>query len=215
MTLGDIKAEALRLMFANGSEDIRGSDIDRLQSDERYADYLLNMTGAINRALSVIEERGVLPHKVCPLPDGTVRGDGTVRYELTAIPDYFDIVRIVLETDTEYIGACEYRREAEQVILRHVPGGEHRLIYRPRATRVTPITDNGTDVEQLGVPERIACHIPYFIKGELYRQDEPNEASEARNWFESAIVELLYHARDPQQTAVESVLSVGVDVFGG
>ena len=41
------------------------------------------------------------------------------------------------------------------------------------------------------IPENIASSIPYFIKGDLYRDDEPNEASEARNWFEAAIEEIL------------------------
>ena len=40
---------------------------------------------------------------------------------------------------------------------------------------------------ELDIPNGIAEQIPYFIKGDLYRDDEPNEASEARNWFEAAM----------------------------
>ena len=37
------------------------------------------------------------------------------------------------------------------------------------------------------MPEHIAAVIPYWIKGELFREDEPNEAAEARNWYETAM----------------------------
>ncbi|MBQ8399329.1 MAG: hypothetical protein IJX08_05090, partial [Clostridia bacterium] len=39
-------------------------------------------------------------------------------------------------------------------------------------------------------PDDIACHIPCFIKGDLYRDDEPDEAGEARNFFEAAMEEI-------------------------
>ena len=63
------------------------------------------------------------------------------------------------------------------------------------STRIVELRDgritNDTDNElELDIPNSIASQIPLFIKGDIYREDEPNEASEARNWFESAMNEL-------------------------
>ena len=64
----------------------------------------------------------------------------------------------------------------------------YTVLYRPTIPRVELLTDNEWEVP---IPENIVALIPYFVKGDLYRDDEPNEASEARNWFESGIEEIL------------------------
>lgn len=59
MKLGDIKAEALRLMFVNFDKDINATTIRSLLNDETYASYLVNMNGSINRGLDAIARRGI------------------------------------------------------------------------------------------------------------------------------------------------------------
>lgn len=183
MKLGEIKIEALKLMFALGNEDVSVSDLDRyMKTDEAYSDYLNNMPGAINRCFALIEERRVLPLK------GFTLGDGG-RYDLDAlIPDFFDIERIVYERGGEYDGNCGYLREGNTIIIKEYDAhGEYRLLYRPRLERITSLTN---EEKVLDIPDGIACYIPYFIKGDLFRVDEPDEAAEARNWFEAAMLEI-------------------------
>ena len=52
MRLGDIKAEALKLMFINYDKKIDAEDIPDLLADDNYASYLVNMDGAIQRGLT-------------------------------------------------------------------------------------------------------------------------------------------------------------------
>ena len=82
-------------------------------------------------------------------------------------------------------------------------GDTYTLLYYPKIPRVSSLT---SDEEELTIPENIASHIPYFIKGDLYRDDEPNEASEARNWYEAAMDEIL-NSRANKASKVASVFS--------
>jgi hypothetical protein len=50
MLLGEVKAEALKIMNINTSMDISYLSISALKSDPTCAGYLYSMTGAINRA---------------------------------------------------------------------------------------------------------------------------------------------------------------------
>ena len=49
MKLGEIKIEALKLMFINEGDDIDIGSLELLAQDEIYKNYLVNMPGAINR----------------------------------------------------------------------------------------------------------------------------------------------------------------------
>ena len=63
MKLGDIKIEALKLMFVNMGDDIDIESLETYAQDEIYKSYLVNMPGAINRCFASIEEKRVLPSK--------------------------------------------------------------------------------------------------------------------------------------------------------
>lgn len=52
--------------------------------------------------------------------------------------------------------------------------------------------DNGSDEnEELEIPETLARIIPYFVKADLFEQDEPELSANARNIFESALTEYV------------------------
>ncbi len=192
MKLGEIKIEALKLMFANGREYISADGIEQLKDMEEYCDYLISMPGAINRCFALLEEMRVLPSKSFTLGEGG-------RYALDElIPDFFDLERIVYE-GREYNPNCEYYREGDEIIISdYEPAGEYRVIYKPMLTRIFDSTDEDTE---LPIPDRIACYIPYFIKSELFRADEPDEADIARRWFTSAL-EQISKSEDGRQTGV-------------
>ena len=59
MTLGEIKIEALKLMFTNSQHDIAVSDLSNLYQDGNYGSYLVNMPGAINRAFDRIQQKDI------------------------------------------------------------------------------------------------------------------------------------------------------------
>lgn len=187
MTLGEIKIEALKLMFASYERDFSVSDLDLLSASEAYRDYLINMPGAINRAYAVLENSGVLPSASVDITASVKRcKNGTCEYDTSVLKDFLAVDRIIFKgNDGEYLPECSYRTEGRVLIIPEYPSdGHYILLYRPHLTRVTASTENG-DVS--GIPENIAVFIPYFIKGELYREEEPDEATIAHDLFMSAI----------------------------
>lgn len=208
MKLGEIKLEALKLMFANYNHDISIEGLTEYYADENYGSYLINMPGSINRCLSVIENKSVLPLKTSAIVRNMgLASGGMTRIDLLAnIPDLYAIERVAKSTPYSYNGNVDYFMEGNMLVLEPLQDGEqYFVIYRPALQR---ITINSSDVEDLaGVPDYIACHIPYFIKGDLFREDEPNEASEARNWFEQAMSEIVQPCAN-MVSRVESVYSL-------
>lgn len=188
MKLGDIKTEALKLMFVNYNEDIGAEQLNDLMGDEMYGSYLTAMTGSINRCFSDLEIRGVLPAKsfVLPAPDESQKGTN-IEFKLgEVIPDIFSAERLVYRTA---VGEWEDGDIADRILGNTLilPYFDDRcesytLVYRPRIARIFPYTAPDTELD---IPDHIASFIPYWIKGELFRDDEPNEAGEARNWYES------------------------------
>jgi hypothetical protein len=205
MKLGDIKIESLKLMFVNYNTDIAITDLESYMQEENYASYLVNMTGAINRCFSSIESKGVLPSKakVLKATDGLASG-AFIRFDLSElIDDFYAIDRVVYENDNgEYDGDCDYRLEENTLVLKKFDDDEsYTVLYKPSITRVTSLTDNNSELD---IPENIASQIPYYVKGDLYRDDEPNEASEARNWYEAAMESIL-SSRVSRTNAVKNV----------
>lgn len=207
MKLGEIKIEALKLMFANYNADI---DIDKLidlYDDENYGYFLVNMNGSINRCFSALEEKLVLPSKSIKLDNSQAElFCGKMRFNLSSmLNDYFAIDRVIYENEYgEYNGNINFEMEGNVLVLPEIKNKEYyRLLYKPTIKRVDANTEETTEID---IPNSIASNIPYFIKGDLYREDEPNEASEARNWFEQAMTE-LHSKQDTNMNKVDTYYS--------
>ena len=143
MKLGEIKMQTLRLMFVQAADNYSSDEISRLEGVEECRDYIANMPGAINRCLSNLESRSVLPMRRAVLPRFT--GDsygGRVRYDLPCVlPDLFKVERVSKEgEDGSYVSAVSYVKEGDSLMLdnrereiyRALPSacGEGNLLYR-------------------------------------------------------------------------------------
>lgn len=118
MTIGEIKKEALKLMFTNQDNEIDTLDMEDLYADSNYGDFLNNMYGSINRAIVRLKSKGV------------------------------------------------------------VYAGER-------------LRNDTSDDAELALDEELCMLIPYFLKGELYGEDNAQEAAIARNLFEDMVDDYL------------------------
>ena len=64
MLLGEVKAEALKLVVTSTQMNISYLDIDGLKNNPTYAGYLYAMNGSINRALDRFWVVGVIPEEI-------------------------------------------------------------------------------------------------------------------------------------------------------
>lgn len=189
MKIKEIKIEALKLMFASYDNDYEANAIE---NNEQFKDYLINMPGSINRCFAVLENKGVLPlgfHKVNGSSDTT---DGVSVDMNTAVENFLDVERVSYQGKYgDRHPSFPYTRDGNVIYLEGIfQGDSYTIYYRPRISRVW--TDD-TELSVLGIPDRIAALIPYFIKGDLFREEDAAEASNARAWFEGAMDELTKH----------------------
>ncbi|MBR3790224.1 MAG: hypothetical protein IKK20_00260 [Clostridia bacterium] len=189
MTIGEIKIEAIKLMFVNYEFDFKVGELERMKADENYGSYLVNMDGAIARALDRIENACVLPAKVKKIEASEFkRGKVFDRYDTSQIKNYFQIDRVTAEYDNgSYDGNIGFEIEGDELLLRHNPAAEYSIIYFPKAPSIKGVVDNSTELD---LPENIARLIPYFIKGDLFQEEEPALAADARNLFEASLDDL-------------------------
>ena len=205
MKLGEIKIEALKLMFANTETDLYIENMEQYERDEAYREYLVNMPGAINRCFANIEERRILPCKSFKI-EGDAAGETRLRVDMsTKVGDFFDIARVVYENDAGvYDPNVSFYCEGDTLVLFTIGRGERYIVmYYPSIPRITASSGDG---DEISIPDSIAAHIPYFIKGDLFRVDEPNEAGEARNWFELAM-DAIGRKNAGHSTSVDSIYS--------
>ena len=207
MNLGEIKIQTLILMRAhveNGPQDICVADLPSLMGTEAYGEYLIGMTGAINRCFSDIENKRALPTRafVLPLAEGVA---GYVRYDLSRLlPDFRETDSVVYSaSDGTYRSDVPYRAEGGVLSLPAIDTSceAYTLIYRPQIARVTSFTDDGVEID---VPDNIAQLIPYFLKSELYREDEVSEAEKARVFYEQGMA-AVRNSRERYQGSVENI----------
>ncbi|MBQ8371555.1 MAG: hypothetical protein IJX38_01265 [Clostridia bacterium] len=188
MKLGEIKLDALRLMHANVGEQLALEHMDVYYNSDEYRDYLWNMPGAITRCLFDLEEKRILPTKEYRANESSLnRSYGRIKIDVSSIDDIHEIDRISFENSSgDYGSDIEYVFDGDFVIIDEWidPIAVFTVHYLPS---VKPVTMRSEDSEPLAnVPDKIAALIPYFIKAELYREEEPEEAAEARNWYEAA-----------------------------
>lgn len=213
MKLGDIKAQALSLMFVNTSEEIAHDNIVDRAGDDTYGYYLVRMPEAINRAFSALERKRVLPVRRCELVAAagmeTPRG---IRFDMeTLVDDYYDVERVTMESYTGYESVVDYFREGESILFeRFNLSAQYTLLYRPSVRRVSAGTPDDYEVSE--IPDRMACYLPYAIKAEIFRNDDPDEAEMARAVFEQAMAEIAAEERGSHQGRVRTVYGGGLMV---
>jgi hypothetical protein len=202
MNIEEIKKEALRMMLAVGRE-IDGVPISSLEGSAASGRYLAAMTGAIGRCLADLERRHALKPILWEVEtDAWVHTAALSRLPLFSREDLYAVLSVSLESaEGGYVGDQAFSVEGEELVLPRLSGGACvRVIYAPRAPRVER-HDNAMELSCLH--ETVAALIPYFIKGELFREEDPAEAGEARNFYESGVEDYL------ARTAVGGVLGGG------
>lgn len=202
MTINEIEKNALAIMFTNYENDLSEQDVD-LITDEGYRKYTVNMKACINRALMRIQRADVLPLKSFTIDSATpCDNDGyQARYNLNMlIPDLFDIERIIFESACGYNPSVSFQTEAGTLVLIPLREGErYTVIYEPKVQRVAL---NALSSTEINIPDDIADIIPYFIKAELYEEDEPSLAAQARNIFEATLDSLKRNDRAAQSSVI-------------
>ncbi len=188
MKVGDIKVAAIKLMFTNYAFDFNIENLQSLISDENYGSYIVNMNESIARAIDRIENACVVPTKRYEISiDDCEQSKRFIHFDTTKISDLYMIDRISAEYGNgDYAGNVGYEMEGDLLILPKADA-TYTIIYYPT---IKSVDEKVADEQEFWIPDKIARLIPYFIKGDLYQEEEPDLAADARNTFEACLDDL-------------------------
>lgn len=215
MTLGDIKAEALQMMGFD--EYVDANNVDDFAEDDNFGPLLRQVWSAVNRCFADLETKRVLPLQCAFLTSPTGKGTWR-RFDYSGISDLFEVVRLVMETNYGVDDDHPFLLEAGGTLRvnDYDDSADYVVLYRPKLNRLTACTDNSTVIglpmgdtdnkpENAVLPDALAAAVPYFVKSEIYRFDEPDEAGEARNFYEAAVEQYASRAEISRQGTVQTV----------
>lgn len=207
MKLGEIKLEALKIMNINNDSVLLVEHMDSILGEKRYAKYLNNMFNCINKAIDIINHKKVLPQKRIELLEVPItKNKINNRYNISGIEDFLSVARIVYEDDKTYCERVPYGREGEHIVISSKFSPEYlALIYD---SKIPNITGEITDKDEVPfLKDELARLIPYYIKFELYQEDEPDLALTSRNTFDQGIESLREIDDSQEEFIIEKVYS--------
>lgn len=209
MKVGEIKLEALRIMNINNDAELTLENFDSIKTEARYSKYINNMTNSINRAIDYINHRKVLPIQRMPLSSMVKsKGMNTNKYPLQQIGDLISIDKVVYEDEYQYIESVPYNMEGSDLVIKKRYDDNYlTLLYNPKMQLLDAYVDDDDTI--IGMDDKFARIIPYFIKFDLYQEDEPDLALNAKATFEQELESLRIIETRQDDFTIEKVFSNG------
>ena len=206
MKLGEIKLEALRIMNINNDSVLTLDKISTYSSEAKYARFLNNMTNSINRAIDIINYKKIIPEKSIEMSKMDIKeGKINNRYSLLSLKDFVSVSRIIYE-DSKYCyrEKVPFEREGNNLVItnKYLPESLI-LLYNPKVNGISESSSDNDEIVDL--PDELARLIPYFIKFDLYQEDEPNIAVAAKSVFEQGIENLRHYEDEQEEFFIENV----------
>ena len=189
MQLGEIKLQALSLMYPDESvkyDDTTEEGVDNavyeLKQNHNFGGLLEASVGAINRAFSQIEAKGLSVIKCVDKAYSICQKTRDGRVVIEADKDFLKLDKLLCHK-----AGKTYACGAEVVgnkIYTGLVGEVYTLVYYTKIPRVTRSTRDSLEIDvNLGVAEAI----PYFVVAELMGSEDAQRAKESRELFYKAL----------------------------
>ncbi len=192
MKIGEIKAQAIMLMYPDISislDEEDAEDVERaiyeLKLDPNFEGVLRSCVGSINRALSYIEGQGCGETKCVDISSVDCRRTRDARVVLKIPDDAFRVERVLC-----YSSGRTYELSFDiqgKDIIACYEIGTYTIIYKAKTPR---ITSTSADSYELSISDSLAEMIPYFVAGELFKQENIEASKGYLEYFESAVKRL-------------------------
>ncbi len=179
MTKGELISACIKLMFDNNEQ----IDTSIVSDDETYQDRTNNIIESINRAIIRLNQLNKLPFGFKSI-DSSKNGENVITIALD--DDYIELINIykykLNSFDLNPVTNVLYL-PFNTVCLPNLNENYVYYLYYKKAPLKLSYSDS--DEMEIPLPDYITSIIPYFVKGDLYEEDNANMALLARNMFES------------------------------
>ena len=181
MKIGEIKIHTLVLMNLCNENQFTLEKYNKYLNETKYNRFLVNMDEPIKRAIDIINSREILKEKSVKLSTLTYTPvDSGIHLELNQITDLYKVKKVIAIKNG--IVDLNYTIFSNNLYIHSNLIDKIYLVYYPKIE----IQNFALDTE-IDLPDNLARLIPYFVKYELYQEDEPNLALLAKNDFENLI----------------------------
>jgi len=207
MKLWEIKAQALRLMFADSDIQFNKEEFENgsLMSNANTREKLVLMNASIKRAIDLyykFNEAHTRFSEEPTLRSITPEGQSTVYYNEIILGDYSNInyplrvdvkvyqsgVLVGLKNNVGFVYDELSQRKISFIDEDYTAlyANDYTLVFRVwykqnRGNLPETPNDLTYDLDAISIPSEVQTMIPYFIKAELYEEDEPTLAQQARS----------------------------------
>lgn len=203
MKLWEIKAQSLRIMFADSDIQFSYDEFENgtLYDNANTRDKLVRMNDSIKRAIDSFYQFVGTPMRLTTVGLKNVSGVYYNVIQLSDISDFGTISRIAAignsDVNMSYDDAIEFFYDSISKTV--VPnsdysvfenGASFNVYYFVKKTNLPDVVDELTfDLNTLlNIPEDVQRMIPYFVKGELYEEDEYSIALQSKNIFQQFLL---------------------------
>lgn len=200
MTLGELKIACMKLIEVQQEE----ITVDNLSNEIAF-----NVIESINRAMNRIAELGKYPKKSFTLlsTDGEV-GDYDAEYTISDFASDFYLLDKITYEDSNGIrseNVVWFFRDDDTLVLPAIEEGKYYVKYTPIPQQ---FTYDDSDTTNLAIKDLIASKIPYFVKADIYEEEQPTLAINSRNIFESYMSTIpVNQDSKPIQQRVKTIFS--------
>ncbi len=189
MLLGEIKILSLSMMYPDASvpyDDSTPQGIEsavyRMKADHNFKGLLEASVGAINRAFSIIEERGLSLARCTDKALSICKRTKDGRVIITPSGDFLSLERLLCHKEGKTY-ACSFEI-SENKIYTNMVGNVYTLVYREKIPRIKRITADSYEVE---LPNGLCEAIPYYVMSQLLGREDEQRARDAREQFYKAL----------------------------
>jgi hypothetical protein len=232
MKLWEVKAQALRLMFADTDVEFSQAEFQSgtIYQNANTKEKLVRMVDSIRRAIDLYYQyNGEQTQTTFKALDfTTANGVATYYNTLTfssspsnfGFPSRIDVMANITENIGETTNITyDYDAKLKKVIFTiydFVPFTNKisfRVYYKTAKINLVGNENEITyDLDSLGIPPEIQRQIPLFVKGELYQEDEPSMAQQAKQEFTQFLVLNQRKTFTKNQTKVKKAFKRNFDV---
>lgn len=201
MKVGEVKLEALVLMNVANENKLELSKYNTYLNENKYKKYLLNMDESINRAIDLINTKLAIKEVSLDLKNLIYESrKNYIILSLNQIDNFSKIKKIILLDDQ--ILNLSYEIIADDLIIYGSSIENIKIIYYPKIKHIKLDLEN-----ELPMPDYLARIIPYFIKYDLYQEDEPSLAIVAKTNFDN-LLDSYCLTNESQQGYIEKIFEV-------
>ena len=171
-------------MFAAYGELLEQATTRELYENPQYAPYLADMEMCINRAISRMQSMGLVGIGRHALTGAVVTGS-VATFNLSALSDLVGVIGVVQTDDTGcWAHGYQWAGGTTLVVPQYSSAAAYELLYRRQITPLAPMSDDDTVIP---LPDGLAVLLPYYIKSELYEEEDAVAAAKARDYFEKGL----------------------------